>query len=189
MSDEADLLTALISAGLGYCAGQEDPTDLWPLFLAQLARRMQAETATLLLLGGGRLLHSWQSGPPAAMPDPDQLALLRLDRVYSQTDLPGPEMQSTPIRTMRCRTGADGYAVLSLERSREDFRPTVSARLSALAPYLGTTLAHWLRLTRERRQAALSQMLAQQLGAGWMLLTPVGRVTEIDTALRDRLSG
>ncbi len=177
MSDEAELQAALLAAATGYdAAGRAG--DHWPAFLAGLARATGAAGVGLIEVHPDRLAASWRHGDAPAWPDAADIARMRLDRVYSQVDLPGPDRGGAPLRALRSAVPGGGQAVLVAGRAGRDFRAVDAVLLSALGPAVGRALAGWRALAGERARAALDRAAARRLGAGWLVLTPAGRVAE-----------
>lgn len=84
---------AAIGADAGPAPG--GAVDLWPAFLARLAREMRADGLSLSVEGPEGLLERWQHGAAPTLSEPAALAQMRVDRVYSQVDLPGPVTRAT----------------------------------------------------------------------------------------------
>ncbi|MBK4217506.1 hypothetical protein JJJ17_16370 [Paracoccus caeni] len=194
MSTDSDILRMLIRAS----AGEEDGhgSDLWPAVLDLLARATRAASVRLQVLRSGRLAFDWQSRAEmvdaglrlAAMPSPDIIALIRSERVYAATDLPGAKGTADPLRILRVTLGRDEIAVLALMRGGEDFRAMDGLRLSNLAPYLGPALSAWQKLAAERRRARLDRQIGKRLGTGWILFAPSGQVTDMADGLAETLA-
>lgn len=177
MSEESELQAALLAAATGYdAAGRAG--DHWPAFLSGLARAIGAEGLCLLDQPQDRPPARWQRGLAPTVPAPADIGRMRLDRVYSQIDLPGPDRGGVPLRALRSAVPGGGQAVLLAGRTGRDFRAVDAVLLSTLGPAVARALAGWRALSAERGRAALDRAAAQRLGLGWLLLTPAGRVTE-----------
>lgn len=186
MADETELLDALMVAATGYARagnGGDGPVDGWPAFLSLLARTIQAESLSLQLIPAEGTGHLWQHGPVVRLPDPADVARMRLDRVYAQVDLPGTA-PPCPLRALRSALPGGGHLLLWAASSGADFRAIDTVRISGLARGLARALASWQALRTERARAALDRCGAQSLGLGWLVLSPAGRVLALaDPAL------
>ncbi|NDW01303.1 hypothetical protein [Salipiger sp. PrR002] len=198
MSDETALLRAMFAASLGSAPGEGDASegdlsgDLWPDFLGLLAQITQAGSAELRLQGvpGAGAARCWRVGADVPGPGEDTLERMRTGRVYSQVDLPlppGAPAQAAPLRALRLRLDEGGLALLSLQRTGEDFRATDGLHLSALMPHLGPALSGWRQLVRERAHAALDRQIGAALGAGWIIFTAAGQVSAMAEGLAEQL--
>ncbi|SMO94991.1 helix-turn-helix transcriptional regulator [Paracoccus laeviglucosivorans] len=145
-----------------------------------------ADAASLHVEVQGRRALSWHIGRDLDEPRAD-LAQMRVNRVYSQTDLPGLPEREAPIRALKFTIGPDEQALLALQRADRDFRAVDGMQLANLTPYLGQTMRSWRKLTQERDRAALEREIATGLGCGWMILGPGGIVTESSAQLRPML--
>ncbi|WP_172331462.1 helix-turn-helix transcriptional regulator [Mangrovicoccus sp. HB161399] len=190
MSQEAEIVAALFAAAMDMPgpaapehgdAGEDRP---WQDFLALLAEATQADSALMRVSWPGRPAQSWQAGLPWDGPGEAVAERMRSGRVYSRTDLPGPAgaspaQASSPLRALRWRIGQDGQVLLALQRSGSDFRAIDGLQLSNLVPYLGLALNGWRQLRRARARAALDREICSALGAGWLLFSPSGQVTDM----------
>lgn len=161
--------------------------DLWPEFLAQLGQSIGADGIRLAALpADGRAQH-WQWRQAPDLPAATDLLRMRLDRVYSQVDMPGAAADSPPLRALRSAMPAGGSAVIVATRQGRDFRAVDGARLSGLGRFLAQALANWQALAAERQVAALEGLASEAQGLGWMVLSPAGRVLATSPWLVDRL--
>ncbi len=189
MSEESDLIEALLAAATGHVGhGETGPQDLWPAFLDRLAAAISADGLCLVAFDQDRASGRWQVGRVTAPPDLAAVARMRLDRVYSQVDLPGAEGDRMPLRWLRSPMPGGGSAVLVAERQGRDFRAVDGARLSGLGRFVARALAGWRLLRAERAHAAFDGMAAQRLGVGWLLLGPSGRVRAASPGLAEGLA-
>ncbi|MGY9046354.1 hypothetical protein P775_05720 [Puniceibacterium antarcticum] len=183
-------MKTLFAAASGFSesasAGVDAPGDLWSAFLGQLGAALGAESVSLQLILQGRQAQLWQAGAALAVPEIASLEKMRNARVYSQLDLPHAEGGQQPLRALRWAVGPDGFAALVLQRRERDFRAADASQLSRLVPYLGSALASWNALGRERARAALERRMAQDLGAFWLRLTPSGRVVDMASGMRSQ---
>lgn len=198
MASETEILTGLFAAAM---STNDEAQTLWLDFLTQLAELSQAESALLQVDWWGASASCWQVGRPWAAPDAATIERMRTGRVYSQIDLPvpvaaegeplaatGPEALAGVIRALKLRIGQNGTALLMLRRDRPDFRAIDSVQLSNLIPYLGLALKGWRQLGRQRAEAALDRQLCLDLGAGWVVFAPSGRVLSMAAETADRLA-
>lgn len=189
MATDPELLDALMAAATGYKAAGSGAAagvlagECWPEFLTLLAAAIQADGLVLALIAPEGVVQSWTFGAPAGVPDAADIARMRMDRVYSQVDLPGAGVQTAPLRALRCPVPGIGHMVLFARRTglasesgASDFRAIDSARLSGLGRRIAWALASWHALREERALAGLDRKAARALGVGWLLLGPVGQV-------------
>ncbi|WP_157617006.1 helix-turn-helix transcriptional regulator [Thioclava pacifica] len=151
----------------------------WNGFLDRLCVASHAEAAALRLLGPEGEGPGWQVGT-LALPEAERLHAMRLDRVYSQIDLPGGPDWPTPLRALKVAAGAAGQVALMIARSGREFRAAEALPLSNLAPHLGQALSIQAALKTERARAALAGQSAASLGAGWVVLSSAGMVIAHD---------
>lgn len=176
---EIPLLKALFEASVVASVRPDTGQDIgWPEFLGVLAAELGADGALLQIVGQGRVLRSWRVGAPVSTPAPEGLARMRNERVYAQGDLPENPDPDRPLRALRCGLGADGFAVLTVQRKGRDFRATDGAHLAGLGPYLGQAITRWRALEQERGRAALDRVAGAGLGLTWLRLAASGRVLE-----------
>jgi DNA-binding CsgD family transcriptional regulator len=118
---------------------------------------------------------------------------MRIGRVYSAIDWPataasGPDAKDRAVRALKLAIQQDGVALLMLQRDGPDFRAVDAVHLSNLIPYLGFALKSWRQLDRDRGAAALDRQICRDLGAGWILFSPSGRVQQMAPDTADRLA-
>lgn len=177
VADDAELVEALMLAATGHAGqGGEAPMDFWPAFLARLARAIQAESLTQALQPPDGPAQVWTHGSAPGLPDPRDVARMRVDRVYSRIDLPGAASDGPPLRALRCPVPGGGQMLLMAERAGADFRAIDAVRLSGLGRTMARALAAWLALRVERAHATRDHLALRALGIGWLLLNPSGRV-------------
>lgn len=194
MQAEPDVLNALIAAATGFPDQplRTDPRaaqilDRWPGFLRELSRVTHADGAWLRVAAQGRTVQVWSVGRSFDLPVPDA-AQMRMNRIYSQTDLPGPVARDLPIRALRWNISPDEDALLILHREDRDFRAVDGVQLANLTPYLGQAMASWRRLCAARAQAELDRMIARDLGCGWLLFHPAGNLADMSPHLPDLIA-
>jgi DNA-binding CsgD family transcriptional regulator len=188
MASEIEILTGLFAAAMS----TNEAEMLWLDFLTHLAEVSQAESALLQVDWWGASASCWQVGTPCAAPDATTIERMRTGRVYSQIDLPvlaaaGPDAPAGMLRALKLRIGQDGTALLMLQRDRPDFRAMDGVQLSNLIPHLGLALKGWRQLGRQRAEAALDRQLCRDLGLGWVVFAPSGRVLGMAPEMADRL--
>jgi len=158
--------------------------DLWPAFLALLARRTGASAATIAIERNGRRTEIWSIGQPPA-PVPSDLAQLRRSRVYSQLDLPGQPPGPGFLRVLKWPMEPGEYGVAAIQRLDRDFRAIDAVKLSELLPFLPQALTSWRRIAQERVRAECDRFLAGRLATGWALFSAGGQVLDLsDSAQR-----
>tara|TARA_R110000737_G_scaffold352278_1_gene397601 strand:+ start:3451 stop:4485 length:1035 start_codon:yes stop_codon:yes gene_type:complete len=191
MSSETEILTALFAAAMAPKDAQAEM--LWLGFLDLLAGVSHAESAFLQVQWGGAAPFCWQVGAPWSGPDAATIERMRTGRVYSRSDLPGPvtagsEAHARALRALKLRIAQDGVALLMLQRGGGDFRAMDAVQLSHLTPYLGHALTGWRQLSRQRAEAALDRQLCRDLGAGWVVFSPSGRVLGMAPEMAEQLA-
>ncbi|OOY31468.1 hypothetical protein BMI88_10260 [Thioclava sp. F36-6] len=162
-----------------FAAASEAGKAGWVRFLERLCAVAHAEGAAVQILANEGEGAGWQVGR-IALPDAARLHPMRLDRVYSQIDLPGDIEWPGPLRALKVAAGAAGQAVLMIARPHRDFRAAEALALSTLAPHLGQAMMIREALGSERARAARDTEAAEALGAGWVVLTPAGTVLAFD---------
>ncbi|MFV0333951.1 MAG: helix-turn-helix transcriptional regulator [Tropicimonas sp.] len=191
MSTETEVIRDLFAAASGVRPDGGMGGDLWPDFLKQLGGVAGAGAVALHYLPDEGGTRSWHIGTTTGSVPPG-LRQMRFDRVYSQVDMPGMDDRNQPLRALKCAAGANAVAVLELRREGRDFRAVDGVQLSGLVPYLGQALISWRALVRERARAALDRGQGGDLGAGWVIFSPMGSVIEMAPQARDwleRLAG
>ena len=191
MSGETEILTALFAAAMG--DSEVDPPTLWSDFLDLLAQVSRAESALLMVQWRGASPVLWQVGANWGMPDAVTIERMRTGRVYSALDLPvsasfEPDTENQAVRALKLMIGQDGVALLMLRRDGTDFRAVDAMQLSNLAPYIGPALKGWRQLERSRSIASLDRQICHDLGAGWILFAPSGRVQQMAPEMAHRLA-
>ncbi|WP_143597915.1 helix-turn-helix transcriptional regulator [Thioclava sp. JM3] len=162
-----------------FAAASEAGKAGWVRFLERLCSVAHAEGAAVQILAPEGEGAGWQVGR-IALPDAARLHPMRLDRVYSQIDLPGEVAWPEPLRALKVAAGGAGRVVLMIARSNRDFRAAEALALSTLAPHLGQAVMIREALGGERARAARDAEATAALGAGWLVLTPAGAVLEFD---------
>ncbi|WGT49206.1 helix-turn-helix transcriptional regulator [Thioclava nitratireducens] len=162
-----------------FAAASEAGKAGWVRFLERLCSVAQAEGAAVQILAPEWEGAGWQVGR-IALPDAARLHPMRLDRVYSQIDLPGEVAWPEPLRALKVAAGGAGRVVLMIARPNRDFRAAEALALSTLAPHLGQAVMIREALGGERARAARDAEATAALGAGWLVLTPAGTVLEFD---------
>ncbi|WP_088719657.1 helix-turn-helix transcriptional regulator [Thioclava sp. F1Mire-8] len=162
-----------------FAAASEAGKAGWVRFLERLCSVAHAEGAAVQILAPEGEGAGWQVGR-IALPDAARLHPMRLDRVYSQIDLPGEVAWPEPLRALKVAAGGAGRVVLMIARSNRDFRAAEALALSTLAPHLGQAVMIREALGGERARAARDAEATAALGAGWLVLTPAGTVLEFD---------
>ncbi|TNF11887.1 MAG: hypothetical protein EP320_13440 [Rhodobacteraceae bacterium] len=162
-----------------FAAASEGGAAGWVRFLERLCAASHAEAAAVRLLAAEGEGASWQLGK-IALPETERLRAMRLDRVYSQIDLPGEPDWPTPLRVLKVAAGTAGQVVLMIARSGREFRAAEALPLSNLAPHLGQALSIRAALGIERSRAAMAERSAAALGAGWVALSATGAVIAHD---------
>ena len=177
MATDPELLDAIMAAACGFRPGAAKPlADHWPAFLALLGDSIQAEGMALTLLAPEARLAAWHWGAAPALPAAADITRLRVDRVYSQIDLPGAAHEAQPLRALRCPVPGLGHMLLQASRMGADFRAIDAARLSNLGRRIACALAGWHALEAERARARLGSEGARRMGLGWLVLSPLGQV-------------
>ncbi|WP_376870424.1 helix-turn-helix transcriptional regulator [Albirhodobacter sp. R86504] len=194
MSNEIEILKALITASApppGTGAGRQTG---WAHFLAQLSQATRADHARLdLQLNDGQLRTWVYSATETEIEGLDSATRERMrpERVYSQVDLPMPsgaaQLASAAIRAIRLRGTDIGSVTLVLHRTSGDFRAVDGVQLDKLVPYLHPALTTWQRQSQLAEIAAIEQEINLALGAGWIIFAPTGRVLRMSSTVAARL--
>ncbi|MDS9469415.1 hypothetical protein RGQ15_17770 [Paracoccus sp. MBLB3053] len=138
----------------------------------------RAEAATFRIDWPGARSQAWSAAREVGLAD-GTLRQMRPDRVYSQVDLPGFEDRSEPLRAMKCGFRTGGHAVIVLSRQGQDFRAIDGVHLSELAPFVSQAVQIWQDLSLERARALRERRMNVDLGAGWVIFSPLGNVLDI----------
>lgn len=165
-----------------FAAASEAGAAGWVRFLERLCEASHAEAAAVRILAPEGEGAGWQVGK-IALPEAARLGPMRLDRVYSQIDLPGEAEWLGPLRALKVAAGSAGQLALMIARGHRDFRAAEALPLSTLAPHLGQAVAIREALGAERARAARDAAAAAALGAGWVVLSPAGTVLDLDPRL------
>jgi DNA-binding CsgD family transcriptional regulator len=187
-SDERDLLTAL------HGGGEEDP--LWATFLVRLRRRFRADSARLLLAGGGATAASQVlSEPEASQPRRGPVAgdglaeailaaPMRSQRVYGLRELAqndGFARLARPVPTgLALRLVHESLSAWLILTRAEPFAAGESALVAALVPHLAIALANHAVRERARTREHLLGAVLDRLHYGWVTLGAEGRIVDSD---------
>lgn len=159
----------------------------WPEMLRALAELVQASKGALFTPTG-----NWDNDGPISSSTPDNLAGLRLGRVYSGEELRdrtvAGEAQgiASDMRAIGLRAQL-GVCWLVLTRARGEFRAVDSANLAAIAPHVAQAIDLAQRFARLEEQVASAGHLARRLGIGSVAFDDKGHCVAQDAIARELL--